>query len=167
MCKYFHSREAYLCQEAASCNVSSHRHCRNTFHGKPYILQYLPLHCVRLQACKGEARSEMQQKCLTDSWREKYNKINNPHKSQKVFTVVFFFQPFPPNFEREHKSFLSQALQSQAKCSASYCFQTRLHNVVIFSLPWPTWKFSAHSNILFKAWGITFSTFSFSWLNKT
>lgn len=105
MCKYFHSREAYLCQEAASCNVSSHRHCRNTFHGKPYILQYLPLRCVRLQACKGEARSEMQQKCLTDSWREKYNKINNPHKSQKVFTVVFFFNPSPQTLKENTNLF--------------------------------------------------------------
>lgn len=104
MCKYFHSREAYLCQEAASCNVSSHRHCRNTFHGKPYILQYLPLRCDRLQACKGEARSEMQQKCLIDSWREKYNKINNPHKSQKIFTV-FFFSALPPKLWKRTQLF--------------------------------------------------------------
>lgn len=93
----------------------------------------------------------------------KKNKTNKPHTNLSQI----FLLPWHPSFKRVRNPLLSQLSNPKWNVPDNYCFQTRLHDVVVFLSLWSTWKFSAHSNILFRAWGITLWAFFYSWSNKT
>lgn len=158
MCNYFNSENAYLYQEAEVA-MSAHTGIAAT----PSI-ESLTFHdiCHYIGSDFEHARVKPDQRCsrsvLLTCEGGKNNKIHVTHVSHRKFSQCFSFCPAIQTLKENTTLFCPKLSNPKQNGFANYCFQTRLHNVVVFSSPWPTWKFPAHFNTLFKAWGITWTS---------